>query len=61
MTLENTVEDCKHIIIVYLGRQKLELSEEYLELGNCKKCNSTITLNEDYKEISKNIYVRVRR
>ena len=61
MSLENTVEDCKHIIIVYLGRQKLELSEEYLELANCKRCHTTITINEDYKEISKNIYVRVRR
>ena len=60
MGIENKVGDCKHIVVVYLGRQKLELSEGYMDLANCKRCHTTISLDESYKEISKNIYVRIR-
>ena len=61
MTLETNLSDCKHIIVVYLGRQELEWEEGYMDLANCKRCNTTITLNENYKEVSKNIYVKINR
>lgn len=60
MTIESKLE-CKHIVVEYLCRQKLELSEGYLDLGNCKRCHSAITLDDDYREISKNIYVKIKR
>ena len=59
MDLENNLSDCKHIIVVYLGKQELESGEGYLELANCKKCYSTIAINENYREISKNSYVKI--
>ena len=61
MTIENKVGDCKHIVVVYQGRMKSETLENvYYDLANCKRCKSTITLNEDYRELSKNIYVRTK-
>ena len=62
MGIENTIRDCKHIVVVYQRRMKSETLEGvFYDLGNCKRCHTTLTLDNDYREISKNIYVRIKR
>lgn len=61
MTIENKLGECKHIVVEYLYRQKSELSEGYLELGSCRNCSVTITLDESYREIRKGIYLKIKR
>ena len=58
---DSSLRDCKHVVVVYQGRMKSETLEGvFYDLANCKRCKSTITLNDEYKEISKNIYMRMK-
>ena len=44
-TLEKcSVKMCKHKNIVFLGKQEIPETNEYLALFNCQDCHSTITL-----------------
>ena len=62
MTIENKLGECKHIVVIYQGRMKSEtIKEVYYDLANCKRCHSAITLDNNYREISKNIYVKIKR
>ncbi len=42
---------CKHKNLVYLGKQELIRSEQYLALFNCIDCESTISLKVRKEEL----------